>query len=78
MEIKTFLSKGNVIKLKVISFLHHGAYEEISEARKKLLDYASENGIKLTGTFRNLYLEGPPQHKDKNKFITQIIAIIEE
>jgi len=24
-----------------------------------------------------IYLEGPPQHKDKSKFITQIIAIIE-
>ena len=28
----------------------------------------------MSGTFRNLYLEGPPQHKDKSKFITQIIA----
>ena len=39
--------------------------------------YAEENNIKLSGTFRNLYLEGPPQHKDKDKFITHIIAIIE-
>ena len=74
-------SKGEYIKqipeLKAISFFYHGAYEEIPEARKKLLIYAKENNIKLSGTFRNLYLEGPPQHKDKSKFITQIIAIIE-
>ena len=74
-------SKGEYVKtipeLKAISFFHHGAYEDILEARKRLLTYAKENNIKLSGTFRNLYLEGPPQHKDKKKFITQIIAIIE-
>ena len=74
-------SEGEYIKhipeLKAISFFHHGAYEEISEARKRLVSYAEENDLKLTGVFRNIYLEGPPQHKDKNKFITQIIAIIE-
>ena len=74
-------SEGEYIKhvpeLKALSFFHHGAYEDIPEARKRLIDYANENNIKLNGTFRNLYLEGPPQHKDKSKFITQIIAIVE-
>ena len=74
-------SKGEYIKnipaLKALSFFHHGAYEDIPEARKKLIAYAEEHNLKLSGTFRNLYLEGPPQHKDKSKFITQIIAIIE-
>lgn len=74
-------SEGEYIKhlptFKAISFFHHGAYEDISEARKRLISYAEENNLKLTGDFRNLYLEGPPQHKDKSKFITQIIAIIE-
>jgi len=74
-------SKGEYIKqlpdLRAISYFHHGAYEEIPEVRKKLIKYAKENNVKLSGVFRNLYLEGPPQHKDKNKFITQIIGIIE-
>ena len=74
-------SEGEYIKhlpeLKALSFFHHGAYEGISEARKRLVSYAEENNLKLTGVFRNIYLEGPPQHKDKSKFITQIIAIIE-
>ncbi len=74
-------SEGEYIKhlpeLKAISFFHHGAYEEIPEVRKRLITYAEENNLKLTGVFRNIYLEGPPQHKDKSKFITQIIAIIE-
>lgn len=63
--------------LKAISFFHHGAYEGIPEARKKLISYAKENNIRLSGVFRNLYLEGPPQHKDSSKFITQIIGIME-
>ena len=67
----------NIPSLKAISFFHHGAYEKIAEARKKLISYAEENNLKLTGTFRNLFLEGPPQHKDKSKFITQIVAIIQ-
>ncbi len=75
-------STGECVKklteLKAISFFHHGPYEELAEARKRLLVYAEENNIKLSGVFRNLYLEGPPQHKDKSKFITQVIALIEE
>ena len=67
----------NTPGLKAISFFHHGAYEKISETRKRLISYAEENNIKLNGVFRNIYLEGPPQHKDKKKFITQIIAIVE-
>ena len=67
----------NIPELKAISFFHHGGYEEIPEVRKRLVVYAEENNIKLSGAFRNLYLEGPPQHKDKSKFITQIIGIIE-
>ena len=74
-------SKGEYIKRvpeqKAISFFHHGAYEDIPKVRKRLLSYAEENNLTLTGVFRNIYLEGPPQHKDKSKFITQIIAIIE-
>ena len=74
-------SKGEYVKklpeFKAVSFFHHGAYEDIPKARKRLISYAEEKGIKLSGIFRNLYLEGPPQHKDKSKFITQIIALIE-
>lgn len=68
---------SDIPERKAISFFHHGAYEDIPKARKRLISYAEENNLKLSGTFRNLYLEGPPQHKDKSKFITQIIAIVE-
>ena len=74
-------SKGeyicNLPEFQAISLFHHGAYEEIPLAIEKLVCYAEKNNIKLTGTLRNLYLEGPPQHKEKSNYITQIIALIE-
>lgn len=66
----------NIPELKALSFFHHGAYEDIENTRKILCRFAEENNIKLSGVFRNLYLEGPPQHKDKSRFITQVLAII--
>ena len=62
---------------KALSIFHHGAYETIPDTRKRLISYAKEHELKLSGVFRHLYLEGPPQRTDKNKFITQIIAILE-
>ncbi len=74
-------SEGEYIQhlpaLSALALFHHGAYEEIPNAREKLVAYANEHAITLTGTFRNLYLEGPPQHKAPKNFITQLIAIIE-
>ena len=52
--------------------------DELSLTIEKLKERSRENGINLSGVFRNLYLEGQPQHKDKSKFITQIIALIRE
>lgn len=73
-------SKGDYIEnvpvIRALSVYHHGAYEDIPDARKKLFAYAKENGIALSGEFRHIYLEGPPQHESKSKYITQIIAKI--
>lgn len=74
-------SKGeyvvNIPAIKAVSLFHHGAYENIPDSRRLLTDYAKKHDIKLSGVFRSLYIEGPPQHKDKSKFITQVIAIAE-
>lgn len=78
----THTSKGeNIISIprfNSISFIHHGAYEEIPKVREKMIAYAKENNIKLSGKCRHIYIEGPPQHKDPSKFITQIILPIED
>ena len=74
-------NKGEFIsfvpKQKAISIIHYGSYETIQGTRQKLIDYANENNIKSKGVFRSIYLEGPPQHKDKNRFITRIVMLIE-
>lgn len=51
---------------------HHGAYEALPAVVRQLLAYAQENGYTPAGTVRRIYLEGPPQHKDPAKFITQV------
>lgn len=56
-----------------ISIYHHGAYEELANSREKLLTYAKENNLKISGRCRHVYVEGPPQHKDSSRFVTQII-----
>lgn len=75
-------SKGENIlnnpSFKAISFFHHGAYENIPQVREMLIEYAEENNIKISGSCRHIYVEGPPQHKDPSKFITQIILPIAE
>lgn len=74
-------SRGEYVEkrpeMKGVAIFHHGAYGNIGGARKNLIEYAKKNNVQLSGVFRNLYLEGPPQHKDKSKFITQVIAIVE-
>ncbi len=71
----------NILKTKesdALSIIHHGAYESLPAVREKLLSFARENGLKPTGTCRHVYIEGPPQHKDKSKFITQVLLPIEK
>ena len=60
-------------KTKAICIYHHGAYEEIPCVCKKLVEYAKKNGKTSLGVCRHIYIEGAPQHKDKSKYITQVV-----
>ena len=61
-----------------LSLYHHGAYEDLPAAAKKLRAYARRHGLTPTGKLRRIYLEGPPQHKDPAKFVTQVALPLEE
>ena len=61
-----------------LSLYHHGAYEDLPAAEKKLRAYARRHGFMPTGKLRHIYLEGPPQHKDPAKFVTQVALPLEE
>ena len=62
----------DVPAMDAICIFHHGAYEELPDVLQKLLCYAGEQGMKPLGMFRHIYLEGPPQHKEKGRFVTQV------
>ena len=61
-----------------LSLYHHGAYEDLPAADKKLRAYARRHGLTPTGKLRRIYLEGPPQHKAPAKFVTQVALLLEE
>ena len=45
---------------------------------RDLRAYARRHGLTPTGKLRRIYFEGPPQHKDPAKFVTQVALLIEE
>ena len=49
---------------------------EGDKGSEKILTFAKENNITLKGICRTIFLEGPPQHKDPEKFITQVALLI--
>lgn len=70
----------NIIQIpeeKALCIFYHGSYESIPAARDQIVAFAKENNIPLKGVCRHIYLEGPPQHKDPAKFITQVALLIQ-
>ena len=63
---------------RALCIFYHGAYEGIPAVVKHLCEYAEEHQIPLKGTARHLYLEGPPQHKNPENFLTQVAVPVAE
>ena len=61
-----------------LSLYHHGAYEDLPAAEKQLCASARRHRLTPTGKRRRIYLEGPPQHKDPARFVTQVALPLEE
>jgi len=56
---------------------YRGPYEGTATAIGALLQYVKENQIEMTGPFRSVYLEGPPNRGEKREdYITQIAVPI--
>lgn len=58
---------------RALSLYHHGSYRTLGETGRALLECAQEHELAVRGVVRHVYLEGPPQHKDEKKFITQVL-----
>lgn len=75
-------SRGEHVALlpavQALSLYHHGAYETLPGAAQRLLACAQARGLTPAGTIRRIYLEGPPQHNDPAKFITQVALPLRE
>jgi len=67
----------NLPEEKALSIFYHGSYDSLPDVRAKILAYANENNFAVKGTCRHIYLEGPPQHKNPENFITQVAIPIE-
>jgi len=61
---------------KALSVFYHGDYEALPAVRDELIAYAKENNMETKGICRHVYLEGPPQHRDPSKFITQVLVLL--
>jgi len=56
---------------------YRGPYEDTSKAIKALMKYVKENNVETIGSFRSIYLEGPPSRgENSNDYITQIAVPI--
>ncbi|MBR7132317.1 MAG: MerR family transcriptional regulator [Clostridia bacterium] len=56
---------------------YRGPYEGTATAIKALMAYVKENNIEITGSFRSIYMEGPPNRgKNSDDYITQVAVPI--
>ena len=56
---------------------YRGPYEGTGTAIRALTEYVKENNIETTGSFRSIFLEGPPNRGEKSgDYITQIAVPI--
>ena len=55
-----------------------GPYEELPLAIRALMAYIKENNVVVTGPFRSIYLEGPPNRgQNSDDYITQVAVPIQ-
>jgi len=56
---------------------YRGPYERTGTAIRALTEYIEENNIEITGAFRSIYMEGPPNRgENSGDYITQIAVPI--
>lgn len=52
-----------------------GPYKGTVNAIRALMMYVKENNIEVTGPFRSIYMEGPPNRgENRGDYITQVTA----
>lgn len=65
----------NIPTLKVVSLIHKGSYETISQAYAKLDEYVRNHDLKYSGPMMDVYLNDPNK-VDKEEILTEVQAQI--
>lgn len=63
--------------IRVICIYHKGPYDQLGEAYAYLYRYAAENGYKITGLFRESYIDGIWNKEDPADWLTEIQLPVE-
>ncbi|MBN1438657.1 MAG: MerR family transcriptional regulator [Anaerolineales bacterium] len=59
--------------------IHQGAYEGFSQAYAAIMGWINNNGYRVAGPFREIYLRGPgPQPTDPMSYVTEIQVPVEK
>ena len=62
---------------QALCIYYRGPYQETGTAIRALVQYVKENSVEITGPFRSIYLEGPPNRgENSGDYITQIAVPI--
>ena len=62
---------------QALCIYYRGPYEGTATAIRALENHVKENGIEITGQFRSVYLEGPPNRgENSGDYITQVAVPI--
>lgn len=60
-------------QVAAICIYYRGAYENLPSVHARLLQYAMDNNMTPHRHFRNIYMEGPPNHgSNKEAYVTQV------
>lgn len=66
------------VETPAIGIYYRGSYEGIGNAMGTLVEYVEKNHISVTGPYRSIYLEGPPNRgKNSQDYVTQIAVPVE-
>lgn len=58
---------------------YRGPYEKLVDVMHTLMDYVKKNNIEIAGSFRCVYLEGPPNHgANSNNYVTQVAVPVKK
>jgi DNA-binding transcriptional MerR regulator len=61
------------VETPALCIYYRGPYEGTANAYGALMEYAKENNVEITGPFRSIYMEGPPNRgENSGDYITQI------